>query len=332
MNLRDLEYLVAVAEHGHFGRAAIACRVSQPTLSTQLKKLEAELGVRLLERNPRQVLLTAVGERVMARARGILGEVEAIRVIARHTRDPRSGRLRLGIFPTLSPYLLPHVVPTLRERFPDLELLLVEEQTEALLEQLHGGRLDAAVLALPVADEALDGELLFREDFLLAVPAGHRLAGAGRVDVPALAAEHLLLLADGHCLRQQVLAVCRMAGAREYAGFRATSLETLRHMVAAGVGVTLLPELSAQPPIPQPGTVRLLRFADPAPHRDLGLFWRPASVYRDLLPGLARALRDVPPGSVTPLTVDTVDTVDPVDPGTGPGGGSLVYEVGRLPR
>jgi len=301
VNLRDLEYLVAVAEHGHFGRAAVACYVSQPTLSTQLKKLETELGVSLIERNPRQVLLTDAGQQVVARARVILGEVDAIRGIAGHTRDPRSGRLRLGIFPTLGPYLLPHVVPTLRERFPDLGLLLVEEKTETLLELLRGGRLDAAVLALPVDDETLDGELLFREDFLLAVPVGHRLAGAGTVDLPALEDEHLLLLADGHCLRDQALAVCQSAGAQEYAGFQATSLETLRHMVAAGVGATLLPELSVQPPVPQSGTVRLVRFGEPAPHRDVGLFWRPMSVYRDLLPELAQSLRNPLPGPVTPL-------------------------------
>jgi LysR family hydrogen peroxide-inducible transcriptional activator len=297
VNLRDLEYLVAVAEHGHFGRAAAACFVSQPTLSTQLKKLEVELGISLIERNPRQALLTSAGEQVVARARAILGEVDAIHQIARHTRDPRSGRLRLGIFPTLGPYLLPHVVPRLHDRFPDLELLLVEEKTEVLLERLRGGRLDAAVLALPVDDAALDGEVLFREKFLLAVPAGHRLAGCGPVDLATLEDEHLLLLADGHCLRDQALAVCQSAGAREYAGFQATSLETLRHMVAAGVGVTLLPELSVRPPVPQPGTVRLVRFREPAPYRDVGLFWRPMSVYRDLLPELAQALRD--PSGVT---------------------------------
>jgi LysR family hydrogen peroxide-inducible transcriptional activator len=301
VNLRDLEYLVAVAGHRHFGRAAAACFVSQPTLSAQLKKLESELGVLLIERNPRKVMLTAAGEQVVVRARAILGEVEAIRGIARHARDPRSGQLRLGVFPTLAPYLLPHVVPTLRARFPHLELLLVEEKTEVLLEQLRGGRLDAAVLALPVADDALDGELLFREDFLLAVPVGHALAEAGEVRLDALESERLLLLADGHCLREQALAVCELAGAREYAGFRATSLETLRHMVAAGVGVTLLPELSVQPPVPQPNSIRLLRFAAPAPHREVGLFWRPASVYRDLLPEFAQTFRAPPPGPVTPL-------------------------------
>jgi LysR family hydrogen peroxide-inducible transcriptional activator len=301
VNLRDLEYLVAVAEHRHFGRAAAACYISQPTLSTQLKKLESELGVALVERSPRQALLTAAGEQVVERARAVLGEIEAIRGIARRAKNPRSGRLRLGVFPTLAPYLLPHVVPNLHERFPDLELLLVEEKSEVLTDQLRVGRLDAAVLALPVPDPGLDGEPLFREEFLLAVPAGHRLAGEERVSVDALEREHLLLLQDGHCLRDQALEVCALAGAQEYVGFQATSLETLRHMVAAGVGVTLLPELSVQPPVPRTDRVRLLRFTDPAPYREIGLFWRPANVYRDLLGEVAQALRDPAPGPVVPL-------------------------------
>jgi LysR family hydrogen peroxide-inducible transcriptional activator len=301
VNLRDLEYLVAVAEYRHFGRAAAASYVSQPTLSTQLKKLESELGVALIERRPRQALLTAAGEQVVDRARAVLGEVDAIRGIARLATNPRAGRLRLGVFPTLAPYLLPHVVPNLRRRFPDLELLLVEEKSEVLVDQLRVGRLDAAILALPAPDPGLAGVPLFREDFLLAVPRGHPLADQERVSVGALEREHLLLLQDGHCLRDQALEVCAMAGAEEYVGFQATSLETLRHMVAAGVGVTLLPELSVLPPVAHPDTVRLLRFADPAPHREIGLFWRPANVYRDLLGEVAEALRDPAPGPVVPL-------------------------------
>lgn len=301
MNLRDLEYLVALAEHRHFGRAAAACYVSQPTLSTQLRKLESELGVPLIERNPRQVLLTPAGEQVVDRARAVLGEIDAIRGIARRAKDPRSGRLRLGVFPTLAPYLLPHVVPNLRTRFPELELFLVEERSKVLLDRLRVGRLDAALLALPVQDSTLVGEPLFREEFLLAVPAGHHLAEREQAKVESLEREHLLLLQDGHCLRDQALEVCRLAGAEEYVGFQATSLETLRHMVAAGVGVTLLPELSVQPPVPRTDSVRLLRFGDPAPCREIGLFWRPASVFHDLFGELARILRDPAPGLVTPL-------------------------------
>jgi LysR family hydrogen peroxide-inducible transcriptional activator len=173
MNLRDLEYFVALAEHRHFGRAAAACYVSQPTLSTQVKKLEAELGLQLIERSPRQVMLTAAGELVVGRARVILAEVQDIRGIARQAADPRSGSLRLGIFPTLGPYLLPHIVGPLHQRFPELELLLVEEKTDDLLERLRAGRLDVAILALPVHDETLHAEPLFREEFVLAVPAAH---------------------------------------------------------------------------------------------------------------------------------------------------------------
>jgi LysR family hydrogen peroxide-inducible transcriptional activator len=301
VNLRDLEYLVAVAEHRHFGRAAAACFISQPTLSTQLKKLESELGVVLIERGPRQALLTAAGEQIVDRARAVLGGIDDIRSIARQAGNPRSGRLRLGVFPTLAPYLLPHVVPKLHTRFPDLELFLVEEKSEVLVEQLRIGRLDAALLALPVSDGGLDGEPLFREEFLLAVPSGHRLAEVKQVSVESLEREHLLLLQDGHCLRDQALAVCQLAGAQEYVGFQATSLETLRHMVAAGVGVTLLPELSVQPPVPHTGDVRLIRFTEPAPFREIGLFWRPANVFRDLLSEVAQALRDPAPGPVTPL-------------------------------
>src|SRR5438445_8120565 len=161
MNLRDLRYFVALAEHKHFGRAAQASFVSQPTLSTQIKKLEEELGVALVERTPRRVLLTEAGKEILPRAREVLTEIEQIRAIARRTLDPESGTLRLGIFPTLGPYLLPHVVPGIGVRFPRLELLLVEEKTEVLLKQLREGRLDAAVLALPVHDDQLHAQFLF---------------------------------------------------------------------------------------------------------------------------------------------------------------------------
>lgn len=298
MNLRDLQYLVAVADHRHFGKAADACYVSQPTLSTQLKKLEAELGVELIERAPRQVMLTAAGEQVVGHARTILGEADAIRGLARHAQDPRAGTLRLGAFPTLAPYLLPHVVPRLRTQLPELELLLVEEKTPVLLEQLRAGQLDAAVLALPVDEDTLHAEPLFREDFVLAVPAGHHLAATATtptgVGADVLVGERVLLLADGHCLRDQALAVCRLAGAQERDGFRATSLETLRHMVGAGVGVTLLPALSVAEPVPDSPAIALRRFRDPAPHRDIALVWRRTSVFRGLLAEVARVLREVP--------------------------------------
>jgi len=301
MNLRDLEYLVALADHRHFGKAAEACFVSQPTLSTQIKKLEAQLGVDLIER-ARQVMLTAAGEQVVARARSVLADIDDIRGIARQARDPRSGTLRLGAFPTIAPYLLPHVVGELRSRFPDLELLLVEEKTSVLLDQLAAGRLDAAVLALPVDEETFHAEPLFREEFVLAVPAGHRLASTHPAGLAELAGERMLLLTEGHCLRDQALSVCRSAGVAEQDDFRATSLETLRYMVAAGGGITLLPRLSVEAPVATSSAICLRHFMAPAPHRDIALVSRKTSVLRDLLPEIAAALRQLPADLVTPLT------------------------------
>ena len=295
MNLRDLQYLVALAEHRHFGRAAEASFVSQPTLSTQIRKLEQELGVELIERSPRQVLLTEAGTQVVERARALLAEVDDIRRIADRARDPEAGSVRIGLFPTLAPYLLPHVVPAVHRRFPRLELLLVEEKTDVLLAQLREGEIDAAVLALPIGDEQLHVEPLFTEDFVLAVPATDPLAETdGPVDAEVLSREPVLLLEEGHCLRDQALDVCRLAGASELNGFRATSLETMRQMVAAGVGITLLPSLSVQAPVPPSPDVAVLALAEPVPHRRLAMIWRPTTVHGELLPRIAEVLRDLP--------------------------------------
>ena len=297
MNLRDLKYLVALADHRHFGKAAAACFVSQPTLSTQIRKLEEELGLPLVERAPRKVMLTPAGLDAAARARVIVAEVEQMKEAARRSRDPEAGAVRLGIFPTLGPYLLPHVVSAVRERFPRLELLLVEEKTPVLLERLHAGKLDAALLALPLHDDQLHVEFLFEEPFLLAVPAHHRLAGKHPLAIGDLADERLLLLEDGHCLRDQALDVCRMAGAGEKAEFRATSLETLRQMVAANVGVTLLPALAVQPPVPVSPDIALLPFSGKdRPSRRIAMAWRRSSAMGGFLPALAEVFRALPPG------------------------------------
>jgi LysR family transcriptional regulator, hydrogen peroxide-inducible genes activator len=302
MNLQELRYLVAIAEHRHFGRAAEACFVSQPTLSTQLRKLERELGVELVERSPRHVMLTPAGERIAERARSVLREADAITEIARHTRDPEAASLRIGLFPTLGPYLLPHVVPAVHSTFPRLELLLAEEKTESVLSQLRNGTLDAGVLAMPVNDDALHEEPLFEEDFVFAVPADHPFANRkGTVDLSVLEGESVLLLDDGHCLRDQALSVCSLAGATERTGFRATSLETLRQMVAAGVGVTLLPRLAVAPPVaPSPG-LRTFDFGVPRPSRRIAMYWRKTSVYREFLPEVAAVFRQLPGGLVTTL-------------------------------
>ena len=300
MNLRDLHYLIALAEHRHFGRAAAASFVSQPTLSTQIKKLEGELGVALVERAPRRVMLTPVGHEIAERARRILSEVDQLKESARRTRDPEAGTVRLGIFPTLGPYLLPHVVPKIRARFPRLELLLVEEKTEVILRQLREGRLDAGVLALPLHEEQLHLEFLFEEQFLLAVPQAHPLALRGALSLHDLAHESLLLLEDGHCLRDQALDVCALAGAGEKTGFRATSLETLRQMVAANVGITLLPALSVKPPVARSDAIHLLRFRDSRPSRQIAMAWRRSSALSEFLLKLAQLFRTVPKTLLTP--------------------------------
>ena len=294
MNLRDLSYLVALAEYRHFGRAAEASFVSQPTLSTQIRKLEDELGVALVERTPRKVLLTETGREIASRARAVLSQVDEIKSIAQRTRDPESGTIRLGIFPTLGPYLLPHVIPRLRERFPRLELLLREEKTEQVLHMLREGTLDAGILALPVHDDSLHTEFLFEEPFVLAVPSGHELAARRTLHMDDLSQQNLLLLEDGHCLRDQALEVCHLAGAGERTGFRATSLETLRQMVSANVGITLLPALAVKPPIAQSPNVTLIEFEKPAPSRRIAMLWRKSSAMTPFFEALAAVIRDVP--------------------------------------
>ncbi|WP_442683528.1 LysR substrate-binding domain-containing protein [Stenotrophomonas sp. JC08] len=295
MNLRDLKYLVALAEHKHFGRAAAACFVSQPTLSTQIRKLEEELGVPLVERAPRKVMLTPAGREAAARARRIVAEAEQLKEAARRSRDPEAGTVRLGIFPTLGPYLLPHVIPQIRERFPQLELLLVEEKSDVLLTQLRHGQLDAALLALPVNDDQLHCEFLFEEPFVLAAPEGHPLTAHRSLSLDDLSEQRLLLLQDGHCLRDQALDVCHLAGALEKSEFQATSLETLRQMVAANVGVTLLPMLAVKPPVARSPNIRLIPFeGKPLPNRRIAMVWRRSSATGAFLQQLAALFAQLP--------------------------------------
>lgn len=296
MNLRDLKYLVALADHRHFGRAAEASFVSQPTLSTQIRKLEDELGVALVERAPRRVMLTPIGHEVADRARRVIAEVEQMAELARRSRDPEAGSVRLGLFPTLAPYLLPHVLPGVRTRFPRLELLLVEEKTDQLLQRLRDGRLDAGILALPLHDDQLHAEPLFDEPFVLAVPRTHPLAARRALRTDQLEGLDLLLLEEGHCLRDQALDVCHVAGAGERAGFRATSLETLRQMVAAGVGATLLPALAVQPPVPPSPDIALIPFEGDPPHRRIAMVWRRSAASGAFFSALAEQFRRLPTG------------------------------------
>jgi LysR family hydrogen peroxide-inducible transcriptional activator len=294
MNIRDLNYLVALAEERNFRRAAERCFVSQPTLSTQIKKLEDELNVALFERLPRKVLLTDAGEAVVERARAILQETEDIRQIAKRSVNPETGRLRLGIFPTLAPYLLPHVIPAITARFPELELLLYEHRTEEILEELAQGRLDVGVLAQPVHAPGLAYAPLFDEAFAVALPKQHPLAAKTVLNSEDLAGHDLLLLEDGHCLRDQALEVCHRAGAGEHLGFRATSLETLRQMVAANVGITLLPMLAVNPPVASNPAIALRAFEHgQRPHRSLAMFWRKSSAIGDFMQQLASCFQSL---------------------------------------
>jgi LysR family hydrogen peroxide-inducible transcriptional activator len=294
MNLRDLRYFIALADLRHFGRAAAACFVSQPTLSTQLKKLEEELGVVLFERAPRNILLTPAGEMILKHAREALAQVKQMQEIAKHAKDPESASIRLGIFPTLGPYLLPHVIPNIRKRFPNLELLLVEEKTEILMQQLRSGQIDAAILAEPIIDDQFDHLALFTEPFVLALPENHPLCKQRTLGLNELQQQHLLLLEDGHCLREQALDVCALSGASEKEGFRATSLETLRQMVAAGVGITLLPILAVQAPVPKSPFIRLLAFKNPPPTRKISLFWRKSTVRSAFIKDLGQQFCHLP--------------------------------------
>ena len=296
MNLRALQYLVKLAELKHFSHAAEACFVSQPTLSTQIMKLEEELGVQLVERIPRKVKLTAVGKEIADRARRVLRDIDQIRITARRSSDPETGSLRLGIFPTLAPYLLPHVVPGIRARFPQLKLQLAEEKSGDIVRLLDEGELDAALLALPLDEDGLEVEILFEEPFMLALPQSHPLADQRVVKLADLEGSELLLLADGHCLRDHALEVCALSGASERVDFHATSMETLRQMVAAEVGITLMPILAVKPPIAVTDNMALRPFAAPAPSRTIALVWRRSSALGTLMHSLAQCLRNLPAG------------------------------------
>ena len=288
MTLRELQYIVAVADAGNFSRAAEAVHVSQPTLSAQVRKLEDTLGVVIFERAPRRVLPTEAGEVLIASARRILAEAEQLRDTARALRDPLSGRFRLGAIPTLAGYLFPGLIPEVRRVLPELRLILVEDKTDELVARLREGKLDAAVMALPVPDASLEHARLFTDPFHLAVPESDPLAEEASVGEGELDGARLLLLEDGHCLRDQALDVCRATGAGEDADFRATSLETLRQMVAAGSGRTLMPEIAMA--VPSPG-VAFLPFEGPGMSREIALVWRPTTPRRAVVDTLAGLLR-----------------------------------------
>jgi LysR family hydrogen peroxide-inducible transcriptional activator len=291
MNLRDLRYLVALADERHFGRAAERCFVSQPTLSAQIRKLEEYLGVTLVERQPKRVTLTETGAKIVERARRALQEADAIVDLGKTDRDPLAGALRLALIPTVGPYLLPHVVGPLRRALPRLKLMLYEYQTGPLLEKLRDGELDLGILALPVPADGLETAALYDEPFTVAMPSNHPLAERERIRLEDLRGETLLLLEDGHCLRDQALEVCSRIRLNEEQDYRATSLETLRQMVAAGHGITLLPELAAATPVGTARGLRIKPFAKPAPARTIGAVWRKSTTRGKAIEAVAATVR-----------------------------------------
>ena len=245
MTLQDLRYVVALADDGHFGRAAAACNIGQSTLSTQIKKLEKQLGVTLFERTTQTVSVTAIGAEVARRARQVLADVDGIIGVGQHMAGPLTGAFSLGVIPTLGPYLLPWLVPPLKRDYPDLRLTVCEDLTSPLLERLASHRLDAALVALPIEDDRLDTLPLFDEPFWFAEPKGRRPAAAARVmKADDLRGRRLLLLTEGNCFRDQTLAICGTTDGGAGGDFRATSLETILQMVATGLGCTLLPAMA----------------------------------------------------------------------------------------
>lgn len=285
-SLRQLEYLVAVADEGHIGRAAAACHVAQPSLSAQIKELERTLGTAVIERIGRGIRLTAAGQELADRARSILRDTDDLVDAAQRSATDLRGRLRIAAIPTVAPYLLPRFVPLLRDRHPAVETHLREMQTPLLVPALAGGEIDLGLMALPVEDDTLDHEVILDDPFELALDPGHQFAGVDDVPVDELVGEAVLLLEDGHCLRDQALEICSRVGAEEAGEIQATSLSTLCQMVAAGMGVTLLPR-SARSVEAREGTGIVVRpFRGDAPTRKLVLTWRrrspAAPLYREL--------------------------------------------------
>jgi LysR family hydrogen peroxide-inducible transcriptional activator len=280
MTLTELKYIVAVSRHKHFGHAAEACYVAQPTLSVAIKKLEDELGVIIFERGGTEITMTPLGAQIVAQAERALEQTAAIKEIAKQNKDPLSGPFRLGIIYTIGPYLLPQLVKTMIEQVPQMPLVLQENFTLRLLELLRQGELDAAIMALPFPEQGLMVQPLYDEPFVVALPKNHAWARRNEIAAQDLKSETMLLLGNGHCFRDQVLEVCPEMSRFSTTGdgiartFEGSSLETIRHMVASGIGITVLPQASVPDMHPKDGMVRYLPFAQPAPSRRVVIAWR----------------------------------------------------------
>lgn len=276
ITLKQLRYFAALARQNHFGRAAAECAVSQPALSMQIRDMEKTLGVELVERRPGEVALTAIGREIAARAEQVLAGARDLVDFARHQGRPLTGRLRLGVIPTLAPYVLPKVLPALQARFPELRVELRETQTRLLVEELVRGTLDVLLLALPIEEPEIETVALFDDPFVLAVPASDPRPELLAVDAKAIEREPLILLEEGHCLRDQALAICAGTRGEQARRLGATSLTTVMQMVANGYGVTLLPGVAAAVEA-RDERIKLLRFLPPEPGRAIGLAFRRSS-------------------------------------------------------
>ena len=306
MTLTELRYIVAVARERHFGRAAEACFVSQPTLSVAVKKLEEELDVKLFERGSNEVSVTPLGEEIIRQAQSVLEQAQSIKEIAKRGKDPLAGPLRLGVIYTIGPYLLPDLVRNAIDQVPQMPLMLQENFTARLLDMLRSGELDCAILAEPFPDTNLAVAPLYDEPFLVAVPRSHPMASHERINAEALKQETMLLLGTGHCFRDHVLEVCpefarfssNAEGIRK--SFEGSSLETIKHMVAAGMGVTVVPQLSV-PPEPHPH-IAYIPFEDPVPTRRVVLAWRRSFTRYEAIAALRNAIYACPLTGVQRLT------------------------------
>jgi LysR family hydrogen peroxide-inducible transcriptional activator len=296
MTLTELKYIVAVAREKHFGHAAEACFVAQPTLSVAIKKLEDELGVMIFERGGSEISVTPLGAQIVAQAERVLEQTAAIKEIAKQNKDPLAGPLRLGVIYTIAPYLLPPLVKTMIERVPQMPLVLQENFTVRLVELLRQGELDAAIMALPFADQGLLVQPLYDEPFIVALPKQHAWAERTSIDAEELKSETMLLLGSGHCFRDQVLEVCPEMARYSTSGdgiartFEGSSLETIRHMVASGIGITVLPQASVPEVQPKDSMLRYVPFSAPAPSRRVVIAWRKSFTRRPAIEAVRQAV------------------------------------------
>ncbi|MFS0755468.1 hydrogen peroxide-inducible genes activator [Noviherbaspirillum sp. 1P10PC] len=296
MTLTELKYIVAVAREKHFGHAAEACFVAQPTLSVAIKKLEDELGVPIFERGGSEISMTPLGSQIVAQAERVLEQTAAIREIAKQNKDPLTGQLRLGVIYTVAPYLLPQLVRNMIERVPQMPLVLQENFTVKLVEMLRQGELDAAIMAQPFPQQGLLVQPLYDEPFVVAMPSSHPWSNREKISSADLKNETMLLLGNGHCFRDQVLEVCPEMARFSTTGdgiartFEGSSLETIRHMVASGIGITVLPKASVPDMQAQDGLLRYVPFEDPVPTRRVVIAWRKSFTRRPAIEAVRQAV------------------------------------------